>query len=217
MDSSQLNLAQIRTDYNLTSLDEKEVGKDPISFFEQWMLQAEHAQITEVNAMTLATVDDLRIPHARIVLLKGIEDGGFIFFTNYESHKGQQILKNNKVALIFFWKELQRQVRIEGSVEKVSESYSDIYFHSRPKGSQFGACASPQSQVIESRVILEDKMAAIEKEYKDKEIPRPVNWGGFIVKPQLIEFWQGRRSRLHDRIVCEKKEGNSWNIYRLAP
>ena len=217
MDSSKLNLAQIRTDYHLASLDEKEVGQNPIPFFEQWMLQAEHAQITEINAMSLSTVDDTGKPHTRIVLLKGIEDAGFVFFTNYESNKGKQIQKNNKVALLFFWKELQRQVRIEGTIEKVSESYSDMYFHSRPKGSQIGANASPQSQVIENRAILEDKVAELEKEFKDKEIPRPANWGGFMVKPTLIEFWQGRSSRLHDRIVCEKNEEHTWNIYRLAP
>lgn len=217
MDSSTLNLAQIRTDYHLASLDEKEVGQNPISFFEKWLLQAEHAEIIEVNAMTLATVDDLGSPHARIVLLKGIEEGGFVFFTNYESHKGKQIEHNDKVALLFFWKELERQVRIEGTIVKASASYSDQYFHSRPKGSQIGANASPQSQIITSRKIIEQKVADLEIEYKDKEIPRPENWGGYIVKPDLIEFWQGRSSRLHDRIVFEKKEENSWKIARLAP
>lgn len=217
MDNSHLNLAQIRTDYHLASLEKEEVGSNPIAFFEQWMLQAEHAEITEVNAMALTTVDTSGKPHARIVLLKGIEDGGFVFFTNYESHKGKEIQHNNKVALLFFWKELERQVRIEGIIEKASEAYSDQYFHSRPKGSQIGANASPQSQVIENRTILEDNVADLEKEFENKVIPRPENWGGYIVKPTLIEFWQGRRSRLHDRIVCEKKEDNTWKIYRLAP
>jgi len=217
MDNADMHLAQIRIDYNLAALDEKEVGDNPISFFEKWMLQAQEAHITEVNAMALTTVDDAGMPHARIVLLKGMEDGGFVFFTNYDSNKGKQIQKHNKVALLFFWKELERQVRIEGKIEKVSAEYSDIYFHSRPKGSQIGACASPQSQIIENREVLEKKVASLEEAFTDKEIPRPENWGGYIVKPYLIEFWQGRSSRLHDRVVCEKKVDNGWKIYRLAP
>lgn len=217
MDNSKLNLAKIRTDYHLSELSEFEVGEDPIAFFETWLLQARESDVSEVNAMVLSTVDDAGMPHSRVVLLKGLEEGGFVFFTNYDSNKGKQIVKHNKVALLFFWKELERQVRIEGKIEKISEEASDLYFHSRPKSSQIGAAASPQSEVIEGREVVEKKAASLTEAYKDKEVPRPGNWGGYIVKPYLIEFWQGRSSRLHDRIVFDKKINNSWKIYRLAP
>lgn len=217
MDDSTIDLARIRSDYQLATLSETEVGDDPLLFFKKWLLQAQDAQITEVNAMTLATVDDAGMPHARIVLLKGLEDDGFVFFTNYNSNKGKQIMKHNKVSLLFFWKELERQVRIEGKIEMVSAESSDRYFYSRPKLSQIGAAASPQSQIIDSRTVLEKKIETLQETYKDKEIPRPSHWGGYIVRPYFMEFWQGRRSRLHDRIAFEKKVDQGWKIYRLAP
>jgi pyridoxamine 5'-phosphate oxidase len=155
-------------------------------------------------------------PSARIVLLKGFDERGFVFFTNYESNKGAQLTANPFGSLVFFWKELERQVRIEGICEKVSEQESDDYFHSRPIGSQLGACASPQSRVIESRRVIENNLEKLQDQYRDTEIPRPAHWGGYRVVPQAIEFWQGRSSRLHDRIKYTK-ENQSWKIVRLAP
>jgi pyridoxamine 5'-phosphate oxidase len=217
MTNPGINLAQIRSDYQLAALNEKETGDDPVSFFEKWLLQAQDAKITEVNAMALSTVDDSGKPHSRIVLLKGLENGGLIFFTNYDSAKGRQMAGNNQAALLFFWKELERQVRIEGRIDKISAAASDRYFHSRPKGSQLSAAVSPQSQVITGRKILEEKAGQLENDYKDKEIPRPENWGGYTLIPHYMEFWQGRNSRLHDRIAFEKKEDGLWSRYRLAP
>jgi len=217
MTNPEINLAQIRSDYQLAALDEKETGDDPVSFFEKWLLQAQDAKITEVNAMALSTVDDSGKPHARIVLLKGLENGGFIFFTNYNSAKGRQMSHHHQAALLFFWKELERQVRVEGRIDKISAAASDRYFHSRPKSSQVSAVVSPQSQVISNRRTLEEKAGQLDKDYKDKDIPRPENWGGYRLIPSYMEFWQGRSSRLHDRIAFEKKEGGLWLRYRLAP
>jgi pyridoxamine 5'-phosphate oxidase len=166
--------------------------------------------------MTLATATPAGKPSARIVLLKGFDENGFVFFTNYKSHKANEIADNRQVALIFFWKELERQVRIEGLVTKVSEAASDEYFNLRPEGSKIGAWASPQSKVIPSRTVIESNAAEIEKNFSGKEIERPPHWGGYVVKPNLIEFWQGRSSRLHDRIQYSIKEDN-WLIERLAP
>src|SRR5690554_4142593 len=170
---TNINLSQIRTDYQLAQLNEEEVGDNPISFFEKWFKQAEEALITEVNAMTLATVDDAGIPHARIVLLKGLNEKGFVFYSSYNSNKGKQIEKHNKVSLLFFWKELERQVRVEGKIEKLSAEESDAYFYSRPKGSQISAAASPQSQIIENREYLEKKVKSLEENFADKKIIRP--------------------------------------------
>lgn len=213
MDSFSNSLAAIRQDYCLSSLDEKDAGDKPVSFFERWFKEAEHAQCMEVNAMTLATVDAEGKPHARTVLLKGLEDGNFIFFSNYNSHKGQQLVHNDAAALLFFWPELQRQVRIEGRVSRLSPEYSDEYFYSRPIGSQIGAIASAQSSRIPSRAHLEARVAEVAA---GQEIKRPEHWGGYALKPERIEFWQGRSSRLHDRIVFEWN-GECWEKYRLAP
>jgi len=199
------NIADIREDYMLAELDENAVGNDPITFFRKWFTDAETAQITAINAMTVATVDSNDHPHARIVLLKGLDAEGFVFFTNYDSAKGREINANPHVALMFFWKELERQVRIEGVVGKIPEHDSDIYFQSRPIGSRLGAWASPQSREIADRNLLDVNYAKYEAEFSDIDIPRPPHWGGYKVIPSRIEFWQGRTSRMHDRILFTKK------------
>jgi len=211
------SIADIRRDYQLQSLLENDIQKNPIDQFSIWWNQAIESQIDEVNAMTIATVDADHKPSARIVLLKDFDENGFVFFTNYNSKKGLDMLSNKNVALVFFWKELERQVRIEGTVEKVSEEVSDAYFNSRPEMSRIGAWASPQSTVIPSRQILETNFQNYQTEFEKKEIERPQHWGGYIVKPELIEFWQGRSSRLHDRFVYGVDGNNEWKINRLAP
>jgi len=212
-----VNIADIRREYILEELDETIVGGNPIAFFSKWFSEAESAQITDINAMTLATVDANALPHARIVLLKGLDNEGFVFFTNYDSAKGKEINANPHVALVFYWKELERQVRVEGFIEQVNPEESDIYFRSRPAGSRIGAWASPQSRKITQRNILEKNYAKYEKEFSNIDIPRPPHWGGYRVMPSHIEFWQGRPSRMHDRIVFSKNETGIWNRYRLAP
>ena len=211
-----MSISSIRKDYQLQSLSESDVKQDPIEQFGKWWDEAIASSIDEVNAMTLSTVTAEGKPSARIVLLKGFDERGFVFFTNYESNKGAQLTANPFASLVFFWKELERQVRIEGICEKVSEQESDDYFHSRPIGSQLGACASPQSRVIESRRVIENNLEKLQDQYRDMEIPRPAHWGGYRVVPQAIEFWQGRSSRLHDRIKYTN-ENQSWKIVRLAP
>jgi len=209
-------IAAIRKEYMLEQLDENHVLPDPIQQFEAWWREVIKSDIEEPNAMTLATADSSGKPSARIVLLKGINEDGFMFFTNYESAKGIQLIQNPLAALVFFWKELERQVRIEGTVQKVSQQESDDYFNSRPEGSKLGAWVSPQSKVIPSREILEQNIAVMEEKFSGRQIERPGFWGGFVVKPSQIEFWQGRPSRLHDRIVYTK-EGSDWRVERLAP
>lgn len=217
MHSSPTQISDIRQDYTLAALDEQTTGADPILFFNKWFEEARIAQITEVNAMTLATVSAVGKPHARTVLLKGVEENGFAFFTNYNSAKGQQISDNPFVALLFFWKELERQVRVEGRIHKLSAEASDTYFNSRPAGSKLGAWASPQSEIIGGRNVLEHNYKVLEDRYKDEVIPRPDHWGGYLVIPDSIEFWQGRSSRMHDRILFTLEEGNQWSKCRLAP
>jgi pyridoxamine 5'-phosphate oxidase len=209
------DIASIRKDYQLASLDEATAGDDPLAFFGKWFAEAEAAEADEVNAMTLATVDLHHKPHARVVLLKGLEEHGFVFYTNYSSSKGHEIEANNHVAAVFFWKELERQVRIEGLIEKVPDTESDIYFNSRPAGSRIGAWASPQSQEIPGREILENNYKLYQSKFTGA-IPRPPHWGGYIIKPESIEFWQGRSSRMHDRILFTKTE-QGWRKSRLAP
>jgi pyridoxamine 5'-phosphate oxidase len=210
-------IADIRKDYKLRSLLEKDVEANAIRQFDKWWQEAVHSEIDEVNAMTLATASADGIPAARIVLLKGYDERGFVFFTNYESFKGLQLAENPRACLVFFWKELERQVRITGLVERVSAEESDTYFNSRPEGSRIGAWASPQSQVIESREWLEEREKTLVKDFTGKPLSRPAHWGGYRVKPINIEFWQGRPSRLHDRIQYVLKGDNSWTIERLAP
>ena len=210
------SIADIRRDYKMRSLSESDIAKDPVGQFTRWWDEAMNSNIDEVNAMTLATVTAEGNPTARIVLLKGYDENGFVFFTNYQSDKGKELATNPNAALLFFWKELERQVRIGGVVEKVSTEESDIYFASRPEGSRIGAWASPQSEAITGRETLEKKVAELEAKYKGQNIPRPPHWGGYRVKPQLFEFWQGRSNRLHDRLQYRLSGGN-WMIERLAP
>lgn len=214
---NQEELQNLRQDYSAATLSEKDVAASPIKQFNKWFNEALEAKVPEPNAMTLATATPDGRPSARIVLLKGFDDEGFAFYTNYLSRKGKELAKNPNAALVFHWIELERQVRIEGTIEKLSKEQSDQYFHSRPKLSQIGALASPQSQEIADRKALEGKMSELEAEYADKEVPKPSYWGGYVLKPRLIEFWQGRRSRLHDRIVYKKVDNKSWKKVRLAP
>lgn len=211
------SIADIRKNYTQQSLSENDAEVNPIQQFSKWWDEAVASDIDEVNAMTLATASSDGIPSARIVLLKEYDINGFTFFTNYNSFKGQQLAENPKACLVFFWKELERQVRITGLIEKISSAASDEYFNSRPHGSQVGAIASPQSQVIENREWLDNHYSKLEKELHDKKLQRPPHWGGYIVKPVIIEFWQGRPSRLHDRLQYTLEENGTWKIERLAP
>jgi pyridoxamine 5'-phosphate oxidase len=213
----QINIADLRKNYSQKKLLEKDVAADPIDQFQQWWEEALSAGIDEVNAMTLATASMDAVPSARTVLLKNFSGKGFVFFTNYESYKGQQLAENPKACLVFFWKELERQVRITGLVMKINAEESDSYFYSRPVGSQIAALGSPQSQVIESREWLDEKYNNLEKKFKAEDIKRPEHWGGYIVKPVIIEFWQGGPSRLHDRLQYSLQENGKWKIERLAP
>jgi pyridoxamine 5'-phosphate oxidase len=209
-------IADIRKDYMLQTLDESNVKDDAIDQFSSWWTEAVNSAIDEVNAMTLATASTDAVPSARIVLLKDYDERGFVFFSNYNSHKGEEIKKNARAALVFFWKELERQIRIQGMIEKISSEESDTYFFSRPVGSRIGAWASPQSAVIDNRKMLEENVRLYTEQFGEN-IPRPPHWGGYRVIPSVIEFWQGRSNRLHDRICYSKKENAGWKIERLAP
>jgi pyridoxamine 5'-phosphate oxidase len=211
------SIGDIRKDYQLKSLSESDTAADPLEQFQIWWEEALNAKIEELNAMTVATASCDGIPSARVVLLKGLSPKGFIFFTNYNSYKGQQLAENPRACLVFFWKEVERQVRITGLSEKLSDAENDEYFNSRPEGSRIGAWASPQSQVIESRAWLENNSIKFQKEFQDKPVQRPPHWGGYVVKPISIEFWQGRPSRLHDRIQYTLQDDGKWMIERLAP
>ncbi len=211
-----MDIAAIRKDYSMRTLDEREVDLNPFEQFTIWWQEAINSSIGEVNAMTLATSDTSGKPSARIVLLKGFSEDGFVFFTNYNSHKSAELDVNPQAALVFFWKELERQIRIEGVVARTSIAENEHYFHSRPAGSRIGAWASPQSRIVKDRSDLEERVAEVESRFKDKTIPKPAHWGGYIVKPTLLEFWQGRQNRLHDRIQYNL-EHDQWKISRLAP
>ncbi len=210
------DISAIRQDYTMQTLSESDVNVNPITQFEIWFEDALKSKVMEPNAMSLSTVSAANEPSVRIILLKGIQNGKFRFYTNYDSRKGSDIASNPKVSLMFFWTELERQVRIQGVASKMDEEDSEKYFHSRPVGSQIGAMASPQSQVILGREELEEREKNLKEEFKDKTIPKPSHWGGYEVNPSELEFWQGRASRLHDRIRYRQSD-SSWKIERLAP
>ena len=210
-------IADIRKEYMLKSFTEAEARPDAIEQFTAWWQDALNSDIDEVNASTLATATSSGKPAARVVLLKGYDSSGFVFFTNYESNKGKTLAENPQACMVFFWKELERQVKIEGIAEQISDAENDEYFFSRPEGSQVGAWASPQSRVIAGREVIEENVKQLQQKFKSAPVTRPPHWGGYRIKPQLIEFWQGRPSRLHDRLQYTLQENGSWLIERLAP
>lgn len=210
-------IENLRQEYRSASLSESEVAADPISQFAKWFAEALDGGLYEPNAMTLATATHDGKPSARTMLLKGFDKTGFTFYTNYLSRKGKEISKNPAASIVFFWAELERQVRIEGVLEKVSKEESEKYFHSRPKDSQLGAMASQQSQEISGRKQVEDTFNDLKDKFADKQVQKPAYWGGYVLKPQIVEFWQGRPGRLHDRLVYKKSDKHTWKIVRLAP
>jgi len=210
------NLADIRKQYSLKTLEHHDLAADPLSQFGTWFQDALAAEILEPNAMVLATADASGRPSARVVLLKGVQEGGFVFYSNYHSRKGHDIADNPQAALVFNWLDLERQVRVEGSVQKVPQEVSEAYFHSRPRGSQLGAWTSRQSEAIASREVLDQRLERLEQRYPDT-VPLPDFWGGYIVMPKRIEFWQGRTNRLHDRFVYDVQADGTWSLERLSP
>ncbi len=210
-------LSQLRKDYTMHSLNEDEVDDSPITQFEKWWQDAEQSRIEEMNAMTVATAGSDGMPDARTVLLKAVDEQGFVFFTNYNSAKSQQLELNSNCCLLFFWKELERQVRINGVAEKISVKESIEYFDSRPEGSKIGAWASPQSMVVAGKAMLKETFQYYAERFKHGQVPKPPHWGGYRVKPVRIEFWQGRPSRMHDRILYTQLKGGLWKTERLAP
>ncbi len=212
---SKTDFQNLRQDYDKDQLDIDKINPNPILQFQQWFEDIRETSCPETNAMILATADKHGRPSVRTVLLKGVDEAGFIFYSNYESRKGRELAENSQAALLFYWGELHRQVRIEGPVEKIGQVASEAYFSSRPRGSRIGAWASPQSEVLENRQVLEARVAEYEEKFAD-DVPLPPFWGGYRVKPERIEFWQGRKSRLHDRLLF-RREGNDWRIERLAP
>jgi len=210
-------LSDMRKDYGLAGLLEKDLAKNPFRQFEKWFQEAEAAKLTEPNAMTLATTGRDGRPAARTVLLKDCDGRGFVFYTNYESRKGRELDGQPHATLLFPWVAMERQVTVEGPVTRVSREESEAYFHSRPRASQLAAWASPQSTAIAGRAVIEESYRVIEKKYEGREVPLPPNWGGFRLAPETVEFWQGRRSRLHDRLRYRREPSGDWVIERLAP
>ena len=209
-------LADLRKDYSLSGLAEKDLARDPFRQFQKWFQEAEAAKVIEPNAMVVSTVSKSGQPSSRVILLKGVDGRGFVFYTNYESRKGREIEANPRVSLLFPWLALERQVVVEGSVTKISREESEAYFHSRPHASQIGAWASQQSTIISGRTVIEDAAKALEKKYAGQQVPIPPHWGGYRVSPESVEFWQGRRSRLHDRLRY-RREKDAWIVERLSP
>jgi len=212
-----MSLADLRKDYSLSGLLEKDLARDPFRQFDTWFTEAQAAKVVEPNAMTLATATRDGRPSARTVLLKGVDGRGFVFYTNYESRKGRELTENPRATLLLPWLALERQVIIEGSVAKISREESAAYFHSRPRASQLGAWVSQQSSIITGRATLEDAMKLLEKKHAGAEIPLPPGWGGYRLTPETVEFWQGRRSRLHDRLRYRRETSGDWTVERLAP
>ncbi|MBI2420156.1 MAG: pyridoxamine 5'-phosphate oxidase [Ignavibacteriales bacterium] len=216
MNDHDFNIANLRKNYELKALSESEISENPFAQFAIWFNEAIECLIDEPNAMALATVGSDGFPHNRIVLLKGFSSEGLSFFTNYNSLKGQNLEHNNKAAVLFFYKEMERQIRISGTVQKISEANSEEYFASRPKDSRIAAWVSEQSSIIPGRYILEERFNELSKTYATGEVPKPPHWGGYILRPQSFEFWQGRANRLHDRLLYRLKD-NIWHCVRLAP
>jgi len=212
-----MSLADLRKDYSLSGLLEKDLARDPFRQFDKWFQEAQAAKLVEPNAMTLATATRDGRPSARTVLLKGVDGRGFVFYTNYESRKGRDLAENPRATLLLPWLALERQVIIEGTVSKITREESAAYFHSRPRASQLGAWVSQQSSIITSRAPLEDAMKALEKKHAGAEVPLPPAWGGYRLAPETVEFWQGRRSRLHDRLRYRREASGTWTVERLAP
>ena len=210
-------LADMRKDYSLAGLLEKDLAKNPFRQFELWFQEAEAAKIAAPNAMTLATTGRDGRPAARTVLLKGCDGRGFVFYTNFESRKGRELDANPRAALLFPWVAMERQILIEGPVARVSREVAEAYFHSRPRGSQLAAWASPQSTTVAGRAVLEESYRVVDKKYEGRTVPLPPNWGGFRLAPETVEFWQGRRNRLHDRLRYRREPGGDWVVERLAP
>jgi len=212
-----MDIAQVRREYTKTKLSKKSVHKDPVEQFNKWLKEAFDANCLEPTAMIISTVSKLNTPSSRVVLLKGVEDGCFIFYTNYHSRKGSQLSENPSISALFFWTELERQIIIEGTVKKLSPAQSDAYFNTRPWKSRIGAIISPQSQPIESRNTIKKAFVLEAAKHINNSIPRPAHWGGYKIDPTRIEFWQGRENRLHDRVLFTKNTDSSWEITRLAP
>jgi pyridoxamine 5'-phosphate oxidase len=213
-------LEQMRRHYVAGGLDERDLLSDPIEQFRLWFEQAVRMNVGEwfePNAMTLATATAEGVPSARVVLLKSFDEKGFVFFTNYASDKGRELAENPLAALVFYWPAMERQVRVTGRVTAVSRGESEAYFRSRPRGSQLGAAVAPQSEVVESREVLEQRLAELEKRYEGGEVPMPGTWGGYCVAAETVEFWQGRPNRLHDRIRFTRQGDGAWKVERLAP
>lgn len=210
-------LADMRKDYGLAGLLERDLAKNPFGQFEKWFQEAEAAKIAEPNAMTLATVGRDGRPAARTVLLKGCDGRGFVFYTSYESRKGRELEASGRATLLFAWVAMERQITIEGPVAQVSREESEVYFQSRPRASQLAAWASPQSVAVAGRAVLEESYRVVEKKYEGRAVPLPPHWGGYRLAPELVEFWQGRRNRLHDRLRYRRESGGDWVVERLAP
>jgi pyridoxamine 5'-phosphate oxidase len=212
-----VNIDERRKEHSLFNLREEDLDPDPIRQFQGWLAEAALSEVAEVNAMALATATPDGRPAVRMLLLRGVDERGFSFFTNYDSRKARELDANPYAAMVFFWHDLERQVRVEGRVERVSAEESDRYFHSRPAGSRLGAWASPQSAVIPGREVLEARFGELQRHHADNVIPRPENWGGYRLVPDAIEFWQGRPNRLHDRLRYSRRDQGGWLIERLAP